>query len=136
MTDLKILISDSRKISAIQEEFNNRYPFLKLEFFSGKHAAGEPTARKLMKPVGKTIGECRRTHKRGHIQIDSEMTVAELERQFRELYGLNVQLFRKSGKLWLETSVTDGWTLEAQNNQGEALSKAIIYTTKKVPKAS
>jgi hypothetical protein len=33
-----------------------------------------------------------------------------------------VQVFRKSGKVWLETTVTDGWTLEEQNLQGEALS--------------
>ena len=56
------------------------------------------------------------------------MTVTELERQFRELYGLHVLVFRKSGKVWLETTVTDGWTLAEQNNQGEALSALIAVT--------
>jgi hypothetical protein len=51
------------------------------------------------------------------------MTVTELESRFNTIYGLSVQLFRKSGRAWLETTVTDGWTLEEQNNEGEALSK-------------
>jgi len=50
------------------------------------------------------------------------MTVAEMEERFRDIYGLGVQVFRKSGTIWLETTVTDGWTLEDQNKQGEALS--------------
>jgi hypothetical protein len=33
------------------------------------------------------------------------------------------QVYRKSGKIWLETTVTDSWTLEEQNKQGESLSK-------------
>jgi hypothetical protein len=50
------------------------------------------------------------------------MTVAELEQQFSDVYGLSVQIFRHSGKAWLETTVTDKWTLEKQNEQGKALS--------------
>jgi hypothetical protein len=50
------------------------------------------------------------------------MSVAELEQQFSDVYGLSVQIFRQSGKAWLETTVTDKWTLEKQNEQGKALS--------------
>ena len=52
------------------------------------------------------------------------MTVNELEQRFSDVYGLGVQVFRKSGNVWLETTVTDGWTLEQQNKQGESLDKA------------
>ena len=51
------------------------------------------------------------------------MTVIDLEKKFREVFGLGIQVFRKSGKAWLETTLTDNWTLEEQNRQGEALSK-------------
>ena len=50
------------------------------------------------------------------------MTVSDLEQKFAELFGLSVQVFRKSANVWLETTVTDGWTLEEQNRQGEALA--------------
>jgi hypothetical protein len=49
------------------------------------------------------------------------MTVEELEKSFLVKFGLNVQVFRKSGKSWLETTITDKWTLEKQNTQGEEL---------------
>jgi hypothetical protein len=30
-----------------------------------------------------------------------------------------MQLFRNSGKIWLETGATDSWSLEDQNKEGE-----------------
>jgi len=119
---MKIIINDNRKISAIQEEFNAQFPFLKLEFFSKPHKPGGPSPRRLMKNNGKTLGECRTIHNKGVITITPQLTVAELEQRFADTYGLSLQVFRKSGKLWLETTVTDKWTLEEQNKQGEALS--------------
>jgi hypothetical protein len=40
--------------------------------------------------------------------------VWQLEKQFEEGFGLHVQVFRKSGRTWLETSVTDDLTLVEQ----------------------
>jgi len=51
------------------------------------------------------------------------MKVSELEKIFLEDYGLNVQVFRNSGRVWLETTMTDDWTLAEQNRQGEELSR-------------
>jgi hypothetical protein len=76
-----------------------------------------------MKSPSKTLGECRTIHDSGTLTITPQMTVANLEQGFADVYGLSVQVFRKSGKVWLETTVTDNWTLEEQNRQGEALSK-------------
>ena len=45
---------------------------------------------------------------------------------FGEVYGLGVQVFRKSGNVWLETTVTDSWTLKEQNDQGESLSEFML----------
>lgn len=120
---MKITINDHRKIFAIQEEFNTLFPYLKLEFFSKPHKQGGATSKKFVKHNSKTLGECRTIHNTGEITIVPGMTVAELEQGFGHVYGLGVQVFRKSGKTWLETTVTDGWTLEEQNNQGEELSK-------------
>lgn len=119
---MKVTINDDRKISAIQETFNSAFPYLKIEFFSKPHKKGGGSAKKFMKSSSKTLGECRTVHKEGVITITPQMTVAEMEERFRDIYGLGVQVFRKSGTIWLETTVTDGWTLEDQNKQGEALS--------------
>ncbi len=119
---MKININDNRKIFAIQEEFNTLFPYLKIEFFSKPHKVGGASAKKLIKHNSKTLGECRTVHNNGEITITPSLTVSDLEQRFQDVYGLNVQVFRKSGKVWLETTVTDGWSLDEQNKQGEALS--------------
>jgi hypothetical protein len=40
-----------------------------------------------------------------------------------DIYGLGVQIFRKSGDVWSDTVETDGLTLEEQNNLGESFKK-------------
>lgn len=119
---MKILINDHRKIFAIQKEFSELFPYLKLQFFGKPHKVGAPSSKKIMKHPGKTLGECRAVHNKGMLTITPQMTVADLEQNFNDVYGLSVQVFRKSGNAWLETSVTDNWTLELQNKQGEELS--------------
>lgn len=120
---MKITINDNRKIFAIQQEFNEIYPFLKLEFFAKPHKKGGASAKEIIKHPSKTLGECRTVHNSGSITIVPEMTVNELEQHFADVYGLGVQVFRKSGNVWLETTVTDGWTLAQQNKEGESLGK-------------
>ena len=60
--------------------------------------------------------------KDGDIQINEEMKVIELEKLFKDKFKLAVQVFRKSGNLWLETTMTDNWTLAQQNNHGREIS--------------
>jgi len=132
---MKIAINDKRKISAIQNDFNDMFPYLRLEFFSKPHDAGTGSPKKYMSHPSKTLGECRTKHKSGSILITPGMTVNKLEQNFREVYGLSVQVFRRSGKAWLETTVTDGWTLEEQNSQGEDLS-TVKLNTRELPDES
>ena len=122
---MKIAINDNRKILAIQEEFSQIFPYLKLEFFAKPHVKGGASPKTCIKHNTKTLEECRTIHNNGEITIIPEMTVTDLEQRFSDVYGLSVQVFRKSGKVWLETTVTDGWTLLEQNRQGEDLSRFV-----------
>jgi hypothetical protein len=117
---MKITIQDDRNISAIQNEFNKAFPYLKIEFFSRAFPGGSFSKR--LKQPDKTLGECRTIHNSGSITITPSMTVADLEQNFSTVYGLSTQIFRKSGKAWLETTLTNGWTLKEQNEEGAALS--------------
>jgi hypothetical protein len=121
---VKISISDKRKISAVQEEFSKAFPYLRLEFFTASSRTGRGAEKKnMIIPDHKTVGECRRIHKSSTINITSRMKVNQLEKIFLEDYGLSVQVFRQSGRVWLETTMTDDWTLAEQNRQGEELSR-------------
>lgn len=117
-----IKIEDEQEIRFIQKQFNSMFPFLKLEFFKKPHRNGEASAKALLYDNDRKIGECRLRHTEGSLEINDSMTVTELEQRFMQDYGLSVQVFRKSGSVWLETSATDAWTLRQQNEEGKDLS--------------
>ncbi len=122
---MKIIINDQQNITQIQQAFNEMFPYLKLEFFSKLHKSENPSNPKFMIRGDITLKECRKTHNAGEILITPQMSVNELEQRFGLEYGLGVQVFRKSGRAWLETIYTDTWSLAEQNEQGESLSKGI-----------
>ena len=115
---MQITINDQRKIFAVQKEFSEMFPQLKLEFYSKSNKEGGTPSAKLMKHISKTIADCRTIHSSGAITIQPQMTVGELEQSFRDIYGLAAQVFRRSGDNWIETTETDDWTLEKQNKPG------------------
>jgi hypothetical protein len=112
-------ISDRKKLKDIQQEFNEKFPYLKLEFYEGKHQSGMPSPPGNQLDPELTLGQARKLHSEGDLSIDGHLKVATLEDRFWEVYGLNVQVFRLSGNLWLQTSTTDQWTLTEQNRKGE-----------------
>ena len=114
-----MFISDKIKLQDIQQEFSSQFPFLKLEFYSGSHDANEGSMEADHLDAEKTIGEVRTIHNKGEIELQDSMSVADLEKDFFEKYGLNAQVFRKSKDLWLQTTKTDQWTLAEQNQRGE-----------------
>jgi len=67
--------------------------------------------------------------KSGELELNDEMTVGELENSFLEKFWLNVQVSRRSGNLWLETTMTDKWTLKQQNDHGRELSEPVKTNT-------
>ena len=117
---MKINISDSLTIKEIQDKFSNKYPYLKLEFFSKSHRIHAGSRKENMISTDTKIKDCRSQHHIGSLDIYPKTTVAQLEKQFQEIFGLFIQVFRKSGDVWIETTVTDDWTLEKQNSEAES----------------
>lgn len=116
---MKILISDTKQIRTIQKQFEAEFPHLRLEFFTKAHGRGESSLWDDLVDSHKTLGEFRYSHQTDKIEILPEMTVAVLEEMFRKNFGLSVQVFRRSGNAWLETTATDSWTLEKQQREAE-----------------
>lgn len=118
-----IEISNDKSIDKIQKSFNESFPYLKIEFFTQPHEKGKPTSAKYLVSPKKTIGEFNVKDSQGVLNVSETMTVFELEKMFEQNFGLHVQVFRKSGRIWLETTATDDWTLASQNEQGRELSE-------------
>lgn len=118
---MTIHIDDTRTIEQLQEDFNKVFPLLKLEFFKKPHASGSASEKSELLPACSTLRSWRSIHDAGDIVITAKMTVAEVEKSFSTKFGLHAQIFRLSGRAWLQTTVTDQWTLEQQNEAAEQL---------------
>ena len=118
---MKIHVSADKTIAQIQEEFSKVYPYLKLVFFSKPHKAYKGShAKFLITDHDRLLGSMEKKPRSGDLYIEVEMPTWQVERLFEEEFGLHVQVFRKSGNTWLETSVSDDLTLEEQNAKGQA----------------
>ncbi len=121
---MKIFITEEYLVRSIQEEFHFRYPHLKLEFFRQPHGLHEGSPRADRVHPDTPIDKIRDFHSAAWIDISEYNTVAKLEHQFAHLLGLSVQVFRKSGNNWLETTGTDDRTLGQLEEMGHYESPA------------
>ncbi|MCO6487574.1 MAG: hypothetical protein J5I98_04105 [Phaeodactylibacter sp.] len=113
-----MVISDDKTFRDIQKAFNSKFPYLKLEFYSSRHAEGEGSPIQERIDPEQLLKTARQIHNKGNVKVEGEMKVSEFEKLFHDKFGLNVQVFRKSGNLWMQTTSTDHWTLAEQNRKG------------------
>jgi hypothetical protein len=111
-------IRQDASLRDIKAAFRTCYPFLKIEFFQRPHVDTAGSPRREMYSDKLSIRDTREARNDGVIKLHGDLTVSGLEAEFRDRFDLHVQVFRKSGRLWLETSVTDHWTLSQQNQHG------------------
>lgn len=134
---MKLHIAKDRLIKEVQDDFNSMYPFLKIEFFTKEHGYRQASPARLLIPAHKKLCDASKTSiDKSELSIKDDMTVSELEHRMREDYGLNIQVFRKSGNLWLETTMTDNWTLKQQNDHGTEISGSYSSPKKEYPGGS
>ena len=112
-------ISNSKTIRELQEEFQEYFPYLKIEFY--KEEPGEALPGEPKKPLNTELklSEIRTDSIEGYLSIDRDSTIGDFEKLLKKVYGLNIQVFRQSGNLWLQTSTTDHWTMSEANRKGE-----------------
>ena len=113
-----IIIQENKTIKEIQQDFNSKFPHLRIEFYSKEHETGEATSNKAKFDENLKLSEIRTVHNEGEISINGHLKTSTLEENFSKLFGVNVQVFRKSGRIWLQTTTTDDWTLAEQEQKG------------------
>ena len=120
---MEILIVDTKTISEVQREFNTEFPYLKIEFFDVPYKPETALPKNKIIAHDKRLSACRRMHSQGSLVIEESDRVSDLEKLLWDQFGLSAQVFRKSGNLWIETSLTDSWTLGRQNREGREMSQ-------------
>lgn len=111
-------ISDDKQLKEIKALFNAKFPHLKIEFFSEDHEVGEASTYKSMYDEDLYLKDIRSNHTEGELSIDGHTKTSTFESNFKEHFGVNVQVWRKSGNMWLQTTTTDDWTLSEQERKG------------------
>jgi hypothetical protein len=119
-----MMISDDKRLQDIKEEFRRKFSHLKIEFYAGSHREGEGSPVREQLDAELTIGRVRSIHNEGDFHINPQMPVGEFEQKIHDKYGLNAQVFRKSGNLWMQTTASDFWSLAEQNRKGGASAEA------------
>jgi hypothetical protein len=120
---MQLTIDGERLISELQRDFTNTYPYLKIEFFRNSSVRHHhcDAQQKLDRHV-KLKDSWNYKKDKGTLHVRDSMTVIELEAAFMDEFGLTAQVFRKSGNIWLETTITDNWTLKQQSDHGKEIS--------------
>jgi hypothetical protein len=118
---MKVDITKETSVQHAQKQFNGLYPYLKIEFFRNFHKNNSVLKAGII-TAGESFNHIAIFYKAGSIDLDKNRTVRDITRDFEHTFGLPALVFRKSGNVWVATSLTEDWTLEDQNKQGEQIS--------------
>jgi|SRR5689334_5210000 hypothetical protein len=121
---MKLFIEKDSLAEDVKNIFTAYYPFLKIEFY--KNPLIKSLYKKETIPVHLPLIQQIKKQSEAVINIERNKTVAELENDFLSI-GLKAEVFRKSGNVWVETSLTNNWTLQQQNAAAEELSKHFAH---------
>ncbi|MCG2615342.1 hypothetical protein LZZ85_13665 [Terrimonas sp. NA20] len=113
-------ISPSKYVYELQQEFSSIFPHLRLEFYRRPGNEAAAAAKQLIPKtmLFRDLG----VMETAAVESGDEITVAVLEGFFLKKFGILAQVVRQSGTVWLETTMTDDWTLFQQNEHGRELS--------------
>ena len=112
---MELRIENETSVSDLQKQFNTYFPYLQLEFFTAMKISGKPQKTVRVSP-NQLIGLLPGIYQPVQLSVNGETTVGDLLKRFKDI-GLNAQVSRRSGNLWIETTFTDDWTLERQNKE-------------------
>jgi len=119
---MKLIIHRETRVEDIQKSFNSMYPFLRIRFYNLHH---EPGDKSRPIPLSGRFPEIL-FHDNANLTLDIQFsrTIIDLENDCRA-WGIEPQVSRKGGSVWVEILLTKEWTLEQQDKAGAALCGGI-----------
>lgn len=118
---MELIIGYTTTVDDVLMQFNALYPFLQLQVYSSLPTWHKSIQKLVKMPPGQLIKTWAPTHSQVSLSIENKITVAQLVDSLKAI-GLRARVSRKSGNQWIETSLTDDWTLEQQNREAMQIS--------------
>lgn len=109
-----IILNNSTKLSDLQDWFFATFEFLKIEFYKNGHREFEGNQKDERLNSSLELNKLGFNKSEYPFEINETLKVQQVEDKFKNELNLNVQIFRKSGDVWLQTTSTDEWTLLEQ----------------------
>jgi len=125
---MHIEMNNNTKLCEIQEVFSNHYPYPKIEFYKKPHKKYEGSEDAYLIRPRKKIGDVKRTHVSGVLEMVPLSKVADIEKEFQQRFGLPAQIFRKEKNSWEQTRNMDDFTLKELNELGRNSSDGFIVS--------
>jgi hypothetical protein len=124
-------INKGSSLKNVQRQFNAFYPFLKIEFFK-KIPLNQPLYKAELFSAADLVRYIDGARE-GVVNIDvsRKKTIADVEKDFEKMLGISAHVFRKSGNVWVETTLTNDWSLEDQNEEAKQISSHFINNSDK-----
>jgi len=120
---MKILISNNRLVSDIQDEFNSFFPFLHLEFFDLAQDEMSNYIFTCPRHYSASVRDLRKAGKDGNVYITRNMTIMELEDLLQDEFDLKTQVFVRYGSAWLRSPLNGYWLISYKNDEGRRTYK-------------
>lgn len=124
---MEIIITEDSTLAELNEQFQSHYPFLKLQFYENnvdpekhKEVPGEP-----VKNYNRTVHDLIHGRVNATLSMNGQLHVNTFEKSWFEQAGIWCQVFRRSGNVWLQTTVTDDMTLRGVNQFGIEMSQPV-----------
>ena len=116
-------------IGEVQKRFNSLFPYLKLEFYKSI----QDIKNGMRMNEKKSIADGQQIIIDKKLDISPAMSVRALEKSFKDEFTLIAQVFRRSGNIWLQTTITDDWSLWHQNEHGKEITEGHQKNIKENP---
>lgn len=127
---MKSDITRQALLRAVQEQFSIKFPYLKIDFTRTGRDTFRPelsvkSPERTQEPLpSDDLKNAATDILWKDFAVSGEMKVSELEVLLQYEFGLPARILRKSGNLWLETEMTNQWTLGQQNDHGRDIALA------------
>ena len=118
---MELILRSNDTINSLKAAFHAQYENLRIQFFKHDHHMGEGSPKKEMLPGDTLLTSLSDKAHDTRISCDSSISIGDFEQLIHDELGLNVQVFRRSGTVWLQTLNSDEWSLDEANKRANEL---------------
>jgi hypothetical protein len=113
-------IDDQIKVDAIQDTFNECFPYLKIELFKNLKDFKNDIAVE----GSYLLGDVRSIHDRGILELKSWFSAEDVQQLFKKRYGMLVKVYRNENNKWVLLKNNDSLRLNDTSGKEYNTSKA------------